>query len=223
LASADYKPLLQGLEKIVKTQTNKTFRPVDRELMEFTIRSAIMLYDGLNFSADLAARSTLHDLAVPLARVIDILEHEANYDNIFVALGAPAMLAMSPDQRAVKQAIARYENLLDDLHKLARGVPPPPAKRGKGKPAKANDLLAVVDVLAPYWERATGKRFTQDWHKGAPVTPATQFVHAVVCFIDPKRLPGLPKVTERIVAERRANAYALGEVAPLRYRRAISR
>jgi len=216
----DYKPLLKKLEDIVE---NETKRSLDRQVMELTVRGAIALYDGLRFSADLASRSTLHELAAPLARVIAILKHEANCDSILVALGAPDTLAMSQDQTAVRLALTRYENLLDDLNKIASRLPPPPAKRGKGKPTKANDLLALVDKLAPYWERATGKRFTQGWHKGTPVSPAAQFVYAVVGFVDPRRLPELPKVTERIVTERRANGYALGAEAPLRFRRAVLR
>jgi hypothetical protein len=208
LASADYQPLLKRLEKSVETETQKTFRPVDRVVLENIIVGAIAIYDGTQFLANLASRFTLHEIVAPLAQVIKILKHEANYDAIFVALGAPAMLALSPDQGAVDRAVARYENLLDDLDEIARAVPPPPAKRGRGKPP-AKDLRALVESLADYWERVTRRRFTQNWHKESsgpwkPTTNATAFVYDVVKFIDSKRLGALKEMTEDIVKKRRA-------------------
>jgi len=209
LESADYRPLLKRLENIVVSETKKSFRPVDRAVLENIIIRVIAVYDGTQFSADMASRSTLHEIREPLARVIGILKHVANCDDIFVALGAPAMLACSPDQRAVDRAVARYENLLDALDEIARAVPPPPAKRRPGRqPAK--DLRALVDRLADYWERATRRPFKQNWHKESsdgpwqPTTNATVFVYDAVKFIDSKRLGSLKEMTENIVEKRRA-------------------
>ena len=219
LASADYRPLLKRLEKFVEDESGSPLRPVDRVVLEHTIVGVIAVYHGTRFLADLASRITLHELRKPLARVLEILRHEANYDDIFVALGAPAMLALSPDQPAVDRAVARYENLLDYLDAIARAVPPPPAKRDPGRqPAK--DLHALVERLAEYWERATGRPFKQDWHresKGAPPKPATAataFVYEVVKFIDASRLGALPKMTEGIVKKRRAARRAATSAKP---------
>jgi hypothetical protein len=208
LASADYRPVLKRLEKTVEDERGSPLRPVDRVVLEQTIVRVIAVYDGTRFLADLASFITLHELREPLARVLEILRHEANYDDIFVALGAPAMLALSPDQPAVDRAVARYENLLDYIDAIARSVPPPPAKRPRG-PQPAKDLRALVDRLAEYWERTTGHQFKQDWHRESsgglpkPETAATEFVYEVVKFIDASRLGALPKMTEDIVKERR--------------------
>jgi hypothetical protein len=204
---ADYELLLQRLERIVDSAATKSFGPLNRKVLELFVSEAIMVYEGTKFLNESASHSTLHELTEPLARVIKILEHEANYDSVFVALGAPAMLALSPDQEAVKGAIMRYEYLLNDLHSIARAVPRRPAKRRRGKPPKANDLYALVDTLATYWQRATGKPFTQYWHNGSPAAAAAQFVHAVVSFIAPERVRSLRKVTERIVADRRSTSH----------------
>jgi hypothetical protein len=189
-ARADYPPLLQSLEEILETEAN---RPVDRQALEECIATACAIYETNHKVSDWLSRFTLHELAAPLASVIHILEREANRGSILLAL----------HQRTEKMALARYENLLRDLHKIARIVPSVPEKRGKGAPAKSDDLFIVVRFLARYWEEATGKRFKQSWHKGSPINAAVRFVHALISFIDRDRLRALPKVTERLVTERR--------------------
>jgi hypothetical protein len=207
LASADYRPLLKRLEKIVENATQKPFRRIDRAALKNIIAEVFLVYDGTQFLADLASRVTLHEIKEPLAQVIKILKHEANYDAIFVALGAPTMLAMSPDQRAVDRAVARYETLLDNLEQIARAAPPPPTKRGRGKPP-ARDLRVLVQSLADYWERATRRPLKQNWHRESsglwkPTTNGTMFVYDAVKFIDSKRLGALKEITEDIVTKRR--------------------
>jgi hypothetical protein len=204
LGSADYKPLLEKMERIVETETKKAFRREDRELLEFFIRTAASVYEGVQVEE--ASRPTLYELGAPLATVIKILERETNYCDLLVALGAPVMLALSPDEQSLKRAVARYEDLLDCLHKIASAVPSPPGRRGKGRPKETNALRDAVVLLATYWERATGERFHQYWHKGVPIAASAQFVHAAIGFIDPERLHALPKVTERVVTERRGQA-----------------
>jgi len=119
-------------------------------------------------------------------------------------LGAAVTLAPSPDRAAIDQASERYEALLGDLDAIARALPPPPARRGKGRPSKTEDLFALADRLATYWEQMTGQPFKQAWHNGEPTTLAALFVFDVVKFIDPKLVVKLPKVTEKVVANRRA-------------------
>ena len=154
-------------------------------------------------------KNTFHALGEPIAQVIELLKLDANYYNALVAFGAPATTALSPDQTAVSRAVERYETLLRDLDDIARAVPPPPAKRRRGKPSKTKDLRVLVECLADFWERATGQPFTQAWYKESsgqrkPTTYSAAFVEDVVKFVDLKRLGELPKVTEKIVAERRA-------------------
>jgi len=209
LASAEFEPLLRRLEIILDTERACPLTVIDRAVLEQTIITAIAVYDGTQFLAELASRSTLHQIREPLARVVEILKHEANYDDIFVALGAPVMLALSPNQRAVDQAIERYENTLDALDDIARALPPTPAKRGPGRqPAK--DLRALVEYLADYWKQVVGRPFKQDWHRESsigpkkPTTNAAAFVYEVVKFTDASRLGAVPKMTESIVKNRRA-------------------
>ena len=57
----------------------------------------------------------------------------------------------------------------------------------------------MVTYLAQQWEKRTGKRFTQNWQGGTPLTEATQFVYDIVKDIAPEQLRSLPKVTARIV------------------------
>ena len=57
---------------------------------------------------------------------------------------------MKRDRKSDDQAESKYENLLGDLHKIARRVPRPPAKRGRGRPAAHGDLYGPVKVLALY-------------------------------------------------------------------------
>jgi hypothetical protein len=216
LASAEYKPLLKRLREIIEKAKGSPFLPIDKTVLEGTVVRVVAVYDGTQYLADLASRSTFHDIREPLARVVEILKHEANRDDVVVALGAPVMLALSPDQPAVDRAVARYENLLDCLDAIDRAVPPPPAKHPRG-PQPAKDLRALVERLAEYWERATGRPFRQDWHrsKGAPPQPetaATEFVYEVVKFIDASRLRKLPKITESIVTELKKRRAATSDI-----------
>jgi hypothetical protein len=68
-----------------------------------------------------------------------------------------------------------------------------------------------VERLAAYWEFATGLKFTQSWHNRVPQTSGTEFIYAVLEFIDPHSLRHLPKMTEKVVQERRAAQEGLGE------------
>ena len=102
-----------------------------------------------------------------------------------------------------------YEALLEGLRKIARSINPP-AKRSRGRPSRY-DLRMFVERLADYWEYATGLEFTQFWHDGVPQTDGTQFVYAVLEFVDPGSLPHLPNMTEVVVKERRAAQKGVGE------------
>ena len=170
------------------------------------------IYERRLHLSDRASGFNLHEIASPLAVVIQTLANWSNREEVIIALGAPETWRISPHQLStgdpslIDRAYERYETLMHDLREIARNVPASPPRRGRGRPPKSGDLYAVVDILAEYWERTTGEAFKQDWERGEPLTPATEFVHAVVAFLDPPRLEALPKVTERIVTERRAAA-----------------
>jgi hypothetical protein len=200
------KEAAKGVKKHVATDAAKIFGPKDRELLSTVVFEACREYDGTQYWADDISRITFHALGEPITQVIKLLKLDANYYSALVALGAPAR---NPDQSAVNRAGERYETLLRDLDDIARAVPPPPAKRRRGKPSKTKDLRVLVECLADFWESATGRPFTQAWHKESsgqrkPTTYSAAFVEDVVKYVDLKRLGELPKVTEKIVAERRA-------------------
>jgi hypothetical protein len=199
LTSKGFDSLLARLEEIVVAETGTTSEPLDREKLKASIVNACISYWGIGHLTDQISRYTLHHLDVPLARVIEILRNNANIPDVLMALGAPAM--RNSDQQAAHRAIARYEILIRELGQLARAVPSPPAKRGKGRPPTAVEFRALVEQLASYWKYWTGNDLTQHWHGGEPLTAGAQFIWEVVRFVNPERAHALPKVTEKVVAE----------------------
>jgi hypothetical protein len=161
-------------------------------------------YDGCRFLADVASKRTLHELPELAARVREPLTDDANYGDALVALGAPFMLALSPDQAAVERAMEGLENIVHGLDTIAHAAPPPPTKHGRGRAPPTKDLRYLAGLLATNWESQTGHPFKQYWVEGKPWNAATKFVHDVVQFIAPERLSQLPEVTERLVADWRA-------------------
>jgi hypothetical protein len=203
-------PLLRRLEALVEAEAARPLTNPDRDALESGIRRAILVYEGTKFATELAFRSTLHELAEPLARVVALLEDEANRDAILVALGAPEWLAIhgrfsvdpngtpiGDDLDEQREAAARHEILLDNLRAIARAVRTPPEGRKRGRPRTAKSFHDFVNRLATCWERASGTPFRQ-------VNRPEQFVYAVVEFVESPHLKQLPKMIERIVAERRA-------------------
>jgi hypothetical protein len=144
---------------------------------------------------------TLHEMAEPLEHVLSLLENDTNFSRLCIALA-------NDDDKLAREG-DRIMELIRYLKRIQRVVPPPPAKRPKGRPLKSSDLYALVDSLASYWEETTGQPFAQSWHtnpdgRREPIANAARFVYAVVEFIDDTRLRALPKVTAKIVSERRA-------------------
>lgn len=178
--------VLDCLAKHIAEGAEKADLCVDRAALSDVVEEAAWYYYNTTYSEIFP--STFHDLEAPLARVIEILKR--NHYRVLGALGG-------------KQAEQRYKAILDGLDDIARAVPAPPPKRGRGKPSKTRDLRALVECLVEHWEALTSHPFKQNWHKGSPLTTATMFVHDVVAFIDHERLGELPGVTKKIVAERR--------------------
>ena len=208
--------LLPALE-IVEKATKQPLCPRQREGLAGRINGAIGAYHGTQFMAETARGFTLHEIAeptmntrggikraAPLDEVIALLEHETNIDGVLVAGGAPDMLMVSPYQEEVQRVIAEYRTTVSFLRKIRENMPVPPEKR-RGR-RKAHDLYQLVGSLAHVWKAFTGEEFTQRWHKEEekgsewePLSGGSQFVHAVVKAVDPKRLPSVPEVTEQIV------------------------
>jgi hypothetical protein len=100
-AQADYRPLLRRLEKMVEAAAKRPLGPIDREVLAMRLSGAICGYHGAQFLADQASRFTLHEIAAPLATVIETLEHEENIDEVLIALGAPVSLALRHESRGL--------------------------------------------------------------------------------------------------------------------------
>jgi hypothetical protein len=222
--SAEFEPLLARLEKEVATEAAKNGKngPTDRWALESTIIKASLMYDGVRYSVG-EVSPTFHELALHARAIVEKLKDDANRHDVLVALGAPAIddwaeqahfnalfpdvarIRIAEEEEARERAKARHKAMLHYLDMIARAVPPPPAK-SRGRPAR-KDLRVLVECLADYWVRATGKRITQNWHNGEPLTRFTQFLRAAAHFIDPQCIIALPKMAELIVKERRRDSH----------------
>jgi hypothetical protein len=207
MANGNFESLLDRLQHYLAAEREQADFLVDREVLSSIVFGAALVYEGVQLSDDAASKSTFHELAALLPRVMELLTDDANYGEVLVALGAPVMLAVSPDQAAVKRAVEWHETIMRGLDDIARTAPAPPAKRGRGRPSNPKDLRFMVGGLADRWEAHTGHLPTQSWREGKPVPGEARFawfVYDVVAFIDPERLGELPKVTAKIVADWRA-------------------
>ncbi len=194
LEGAAFEQLLKELEEYLVGDPPECSVALDE--LRSTVAEAILWYDAERYTAFDVSRRNLHEIGEPLTRVIELLKNTYNQPDIFFAL------AGNRDRHSInlELALERYEALLRDLDKIALAVPSP-CRRERRRPPKIA-LRLLVGHLANYWVCATGKRFTQDWENGEPLTSATEFVRAVVRFVDPKSLPALPNVTEWVVRER---------------------
>lgn len=152
------------------------------------------------------SRSDLHKIANPLDRVIKLLDRPQNWDL------AIATLAEDRTWGAFLVAELRFVELLRDLRNINRAALSH-TKREAHRPSKTKALHVLVAELATYWETESGQRFKSIWHKEnygvsrgrkVPITPAAAFVSDVVELVLPRHLHLLPKVMEKVVAQRRA-------------------
>jgi hypothetical protein len=205
----DDEPELRGLEALIdrleghlKKGGAETF---DRARLKMIVTEFVISYRTGRHIAESPA-SFLHQLAEPLKRVIEILAAEPNTDDVLIALGAPP-IGLEPDVAAVREATReaarRYNDLFDSLLAINRALPSPPEKNPPHRPAKTDDLYALVAGLAYYWESFTGECFTQNWHREGgelqAATNAAAFVYEVVRYVDPDALPSLRKGAEAVV------------------------
>jgi hypothetical protein len=196
----------------------KAAKSFDRKRLAAIITEALDAR-GPQHWADTISRCNLHKIAKPLGKVIKLLDRPQNWDIAIKALNDDGTWG-----GGFLQAEKRYSVLLRDLRKISSDVPPVP-KRKRRRPIKTKDLYALVDRIATYWEEETGKPFSQSWHRDKseestwqlnpitklperkwpliPINDAARFVYDVVKLVNPLHLYLLPKVTEKIVAERR--------------------
>src|SRR5208282_2476906 len=152
---------------------------------------ALFFYGFLRLSKPFS----LHRIAKPLARVIKELKRK-EYEPMLIRTLGPTGWTGLEDPGALRVAA-----LIADLEKLLEkhGAP---QRRKRARPENL-DLHYFVHRLAHVWQFVAGRPFTQEWHGREPVSPGAQFVHAVVSYIDEASLAATPKMTERVVAERR--------------------
>jgi hypothetical protein len=204
-------------EQIAEAAGKKTFGPADQRMLMRALSEAASAYNRIQWSAEDTSLSTFHELGAPLtlARMIEVLKHEANRESVLIALGAPVrdpsiatrLTWPEHDRPVVERAMVRHAELLSALDDLAHAVPSPPPARPPWRPVENNDLRAAVEVLAAYWERVTGTPVTQDWVTGSdgarvPASPAAQFFFDAMRLIGAEHLDGLPGVTKKIVTAR---------------------
>jgi hypothetical protein len=108
----------------------------DRKRLRWTLSSLVLqaggVYDGLQLSAEIDAKSAMHELPTLLARVKEIVTSDVNYSDALVALGAPANLILSPDRERLECAVERHDAFVAAIDDLARAAPLPPPRPGRG-------------------------------------------------------------------------------------------
>jgi hypothetical protein len=189
-----FEALIKKLVDIIH-QSNPDAEPVEqtlRALLDFSVR-------GYGWRVPLYEPPALREIAKPPARVVEFLKREDRE--------AELVSALAPDDWSWEHGATRQRlsALIIDLERLARAASRPwpyPIERGRRDNHK---LLFLVRELAAKWVLLTDKLFTHDWNRSTnePVSLGDQFVEAVVSYLDPKSLPALPKILERVVAERR--------------------
>jgi hypothetical protein len=196
LALARQRPLLYRKFRSLGLAKYFAPKPLNGERLARIVVKARL--DG--FQPDKHSEGTFHKAAKPLDELIALLDDQENWD---VAVYA---LSEGPIWWTDVKAAERVECLRGDLRKLRAAVPQPPPKRDRGKPSKTKKLRLLVTNLAVFWDEEGGPPFTQDRHKGKPLTKAARFVDAIVGLVDPSMLQSVPKVMESVIGERRTTS-----------------
>lgn len=161
------------IEELAQIARGACGKKPDRAALAESVGGALAFFGAF---PDYRPPSPLREYARPIADVLKLLRGE--------------------------ELVADQAALIEGLEQLECTVNPFLRPRGKGRPGN-DELWLLVHALASTWTDATGKPFTQAWNRKAPQSPGAQFVYAAVSFLDPSLLHALPKMTERIVAERR--------------------
>jgi hypothetical protein len=186
-----FEVLIERLACIIRSTGAEADLQTLRDLLDYSL-------GGYGWRVPLYEPPALPEIAKPLARAVEFLRREDCEAELVSALG--------PDDWRWDRSAERLRlsELIADLERLGRAASRPrryPVERGRRENHK---LLFLVRELAEKWVILTDKPFTQDWNRSTkePLSLAAQFVEAVVRYLDPKGLPALPKMLERVVAER---------------------
>ncbi len=185
-----FEVLIERLAGIIR----KSGAEADLETLRASLDYSVFGYGLLDH---LYKPPALAEIATPLACVVEFLKREDCKGELISTLAADF------DRSAAR---LRLSALITDLESLRRAANWP-YRLQRGRPPN-HRLLFLVRALAEKWVIMTDKPFTQDWNDATkePVSPGAQFVEAVVRYLDPKSLPALPKMLERVVKERRTSA-----------------
>jgi hypothetical protein len=202
LHGAAFAGLIDELAKIARDAGGK--EPDTAELTQI-VSGALGFFRA--FSDDDFRPSPLRKYARPIADVLELLRREEHQAELISILHPTVMTAEQRHDerlRARDQELARLRlaAMIRGLEQLERPANMVRCKRERGRPGD-EDLWLLVHNLASIWAAATGKPFTQLWHDKVSSSPGARFVEAAVRFLDPGLLPALPKMTERVVADRR--------------------
>jgi hypothetical protein len=194
-----FEILIERLAGIIRLTGDEADRQTLRDLIGFSVR-------GYGWRATLYAPPVFRSKRTPLAHVIALLKRA---DREALAW------ALEPDDwnYAMRQRPAALIADLERLEKAARRPWPYPV--GPGRPDNYK-LLFLVHDLAEKWVILTDRPFTRDWNRvKSRFSLGDQFIEAVVRFLDPKSLPALPKMLERVVEERRQRLPTIHENSEL--------
>lgn len=160
--------------------------PAEVEALAAAIRCASDAYGAAWEDREYDVPDTMDAVADYLARAHEALA--ANQEGNHPAL-----------ERSGVEPTTFYDALRDLIAKARAAARPP--RRGR-RPNAA--VRAAVAVLADFWADRLGKKLTQEFHKGTPVSAAAQFVSACVALFAPEAVQGVERaMMERIRNRRR--------------------
>jgi hypothetical protein len=186
-----FESLIERLADIVGRSGAERNEQTLRDLLDHSLR-------GYGWRVPLYEPPSLPEIAKPLARAVEFLKRDGCEAELVEALGVNDWTWNRSAMRS------RLSLLKADLERLERAASRPWPYRVKEGRRPNHKLLFLVRELAEKWVIMTDKPFTQEWHRSTnePISLGAQFVEAVVHYLDPKSLPALPKMLERVVAER---------------------
>jgi len=196
----DFERLLGTAAEIMRAEIGVELDEEKREALRSSARYAISWHGVLEESKDdaRAVEVPLHGLKTPLIATIKALRRPIVEDAISFTLGKGDL---PPGRCNIERGAERLGALIDVLEEIAASLPP--YKKKSGNPGN-QDLYQLVHTLANDWIGITGHHFAQSSKDGASATnAATQFVYAVVDFVDPGARKAVPKMIERVVSERK--------------------
>jgi hypothetical protein len=100
----------------------------------------------------------------------------------------------------VRGLLERLHTEMAELRAFAEAAHVKP-RRGRGD-RKRSDLYYMVEQSTGHWAMLTGRKATNDWLDGQPVSEFARFCAAVVEYVDPESVPKLQTVIRRVITRR---------------------